>query len=121
MSKQVLAIDDSLTIRELVSFVLVGAGYQVELGEDGEDGLTRFRQGRHDLVITDINMPRMNGLAFIERAREDVERRATPILVLSTESDPEKKSRARAAGANGWIIKPFNPQRLLDAVRRIAP
>lgn len=119
MSKTVLAIDDSLTVRELVCFVLGNAGYEVILAEDGLDGLDRLEKIKPDIIITDVNMPRLDGLGFIEKARQG-NAKGTPILVLTTESDAEKKARARAAGATGWITKPFNPAQLLEAVRRVS-
>ncbi|WP_395647571.1 response regulator [Terricaulis sp.] len=119
MTQTVLAIDDSLTVRELVNFVLGNAGYKVVLAEDGVDGLAQLEHVTPDVIITDINMPRLDGFGFIARARE-TKARATPILVLTTEGDAEKKARAKAAGATGWIIKPFNPNQLVEAVRRVA-
>lgn len=120
MSKTILAIDDSLTIRELINFVLTNAGFNVQLAEDGQDGLERLARCRPDVIVTDVNMPRMDGLTFIEKARCLPEFRATPILVLTTEIDPVKKDRARKAGATGWIVKPFSPPQLLEALRRVA-
>ncbi len=119
MAKTVLGIDDSLTIRELVSFVLGGAGYIVTLAEDGIDGLERLALARPDIILVDVNMPRLDGLGFIEKARQTIQ--STPILVLTTEIDPAKKQRARQAGATGWITKPFNPTQLIEAVQRVAP
>lgn len=119
--KTILAVDDSLTIRELINFVLGNAGFKVLLAEDGLEGLERLAAGAApDVIITDVNMPRLDGLSFIERARETLAR-GTPILVLTTESAPEQKARAKAAGATGWIVKPFNPAQLVDAVNRVAP
>lgn len=118
--RTVLAIDDSLTIRELINFVLTNAGFRVVLAEDGLEGLERLNRLKPDVIITDVNMPRLDGLSFIERAR-DTNARGTPILVLTTESDPAQKARAKAAGATGWIVKPFNPVQLVEAVRRVAP
>jgi two-component system chemotaxis response regulator CheY len=120
MAKTVLAIDDSLTVRELVSFVLTNAGYLVVLAQDGIEGLDQLKRCTPDVVITDVNMPRLDGLSVIERARAETKCSA-PILVLTTESDAEKKTRARNAGATGWIVKPFNPTQLLEAVRRVCP
>jgi two-component system, chemotaxis family, chemotaxis protein CheY len=117
--KTVLAIDDSSTIRELVNFVLGNAGYKVLLAVDGVDGLEQLSRGKPDLIVTDVNMPRLDGLGFIEKARQTDNGRGTPILVLTTETDSAKKARAKAAGATGWIVKPFNPNQLLDAVRRV--
>lgn len=118
--KTVLAIDDSATIRELVNFVLGNAGYKVVLAEDGIAGLEQLQRCRPDIVLTDVNMPRLDGLGFIEQARLTEHGKGTPILVLTTESGAEKKTRAKAAGATGWIVKPFNPNQLLDAVRRVS-
>ncbi len=119
--KTILAVDDSLTIRELINFVLGNAGFKVVLAEDGLEGLERLAAGAApDVIITDVNMPRLDGLSFIERARGTLAR-GTPILVLTTESAPEQKARAKAAGATGWIVKPFNPAQLVEAVNRVAP
>lgn len=117
----ILAIDDSLTIRELVNFVLSNAGFNVVLAEDGLEGLAVLGRCSPDVIITDVNMPRLDGLSFIERARAETPAKSTPILVLTTESGAEQKSRAKAAGATGWIVKPFNPAQLIEAVRRVAP
>lgn len=119
--KKILAVDDSLTIRELVNFVLTNAGFDVVLAEDGLDGLAQLKRCIPDVIITDVNMPRLDGLGFIERARAETPARSTPILVLTTESDAAQKARAKAAGATGWIVKPFNPAQLIEAVRRVAP
>ncbi len=119
--RTVLAVDDSLTIRELVNFVLSNAGFNVVLAEDGIEGLERLKSLAPDVIITDVNMPRLDGLSFIERARAETPARSTPILVLTTESEPAQKARARAAGATGWIVKPFNPTQLIEAIQRVAP
>lgn len=121
MSRQrtILAVDDSLTIRELINFVLTNAGFTVVLAEDGVEGLDRLGRGiKPDVIITDVNMPRLDGLSFIEKAREQ-HARSTPILVLTTESEPALKARAKAAGATGWIVKPFNPEQLLQVVSKV--
>jgi len=120
MAKTVLAIDDSQAIRDLVSFVLGGAGFEVRVAGDGEEGMDWLREARPDVIITDINMPRLDGFGVIERARADQRLRGTPILVLTTEDDPAKKTRAKNLGATGWITKPFNPEQLLGAVRRVS-
>ncbi|KZY47909.1 two-component system response regulator [Roseovarius sp. HI0049] len=120
MTVQVLAIDDSRTMRNLLSATLSSAGFEVDLAEDGEDGLRRFDQTDPDVVITDINMPRLDGFGFIEAARGRRRDRVVPILVLTTESAAELKSRARAAGASGWIVKPFDEEKLLWAIARVA-
>jgi two-component system chemotaxis response regulator CheY len=122
VSKTVLTIDDSRTMREMLNHALVEAGYRVLQAVDGVEGLEVLQANGDviDVVITDINMPRLDGFGVIEGVRADPAHRATPILVLTTESDAAKKERARSAGATGWIVKPFNPVKLVDAVRRVA-
>lgn len=122
MSKTVLTIDDSRTMREMLNHALVEAGYRVLQAVDGVEGLEVLQANADviDVVITDINMPRLDGFGVIEGVRANPAHRATPILVLTTESDAAKKERARSAGATGWIVKPFNPVKLVDAVRRVA-
>jgi two-component system chemotaxis response regulator CheY len=120
MSKTILTVDDSRTMRDMLMLALSQAGYRVVQAEDGVHGLEVLQGERPDVIITDINMPRMDGFGFIEGVRRDDTHRATPILVLTTESDAEKKSRARAAGATGWIVKPFDSAKLVDAIRRVA-
>ena len=122
MSKTVLTIDDSRTMREMLNHALVEAGYRVLQAVDGVEGLEVLQANGDeiDVVITDINMPRLDGFGVIEGVRADPAHRATPILVLTTESDAAKKERARSAGATGWIVKPFNPVKLCDAIRRVA-
>jgi two-component system chemotaxis response regulator CheY len=122
VSKTVLTIDDSRTMREMLNHALVEAGYRVLQAVDGVEGLEVLQANGADIdvVITDINMPRLDGFGVIEGVRADPAHRATPILVLTTESDAAKKERARSAGATGWIVKPFNPVKLVDAVRRVA-
>jgi two-component system chemotaxis response regulator CheY len=118
--KTVLTVDDSRTMRDMLKLALSQAGFRVVQAEDGVHGLEVLQGETPDVIITDINMPRMDGFGFIEAVRLDADRRAIPILVLTTESDAEKKNRARQAGATGWIVKPFNPVKLVDAVRRVA-
>ena len=120
MSLTILTIDDSRTIRDLLKATLVSAGYNVIQAVDGQDGLDQLNGSSPQVIVTDINMPRMDGFTFIEAVRKDARWRGIPILVLTTESDDAKKARARSAGATGWIVKPFNPTKLVDAVRRVA-
>lgn len=120
MSKTILTVDDSRMMREMLLMVLQGAGFNVVQAEDGVEGLEALERSNPDIIITDINMPRMDGYGVIEGVRRDPRHRATPILVLSTESSPEKKQRAREAGATGWIVKPFQADALLDVVRRVS-
>ncbi|WP_062205892.1 response regulator [Aureimonas sp. AU12] len=119
MSKTILTIDDSRTMRELLRAALDAAGFTVIQAEDGLHGLEVLSACDPDVIITDINMPRMNGLEFIEAVRVDQARRAIPIIVLTTESDAAKKDRARKAGATGWIVKPFDPAKLVSAINRV--
>jgi two-component system chemotaxis response regulator CheY len=120
VSKTILTIDDSRTMRDMLMHALSNAGYRVVQAVDGVHGLEVLDAEAPDVIITDINMPRMDGFGVIESVRKDARHRATPILVLTTESDATKKDRARAAGATGWIVKPFSPEKLVSAIRRVA-
>jgi two-component system, chemotaxis family, chemotaxis protein CheY len=117
----ILTVDDSRSMRMLLRATLAGQGYTVSEAEDGQEALEWLETHEVDLVITDINMPRLDGFGFIEKLRGENRRHVDrPILVLTTESSEEKKDRARRAGATGWIVKPFDPEKLLAAVRRVA-
>jgi len=121
MSLQVLAVDDSRTMRDMVRLTLTNAGIDTHIADDGVHGLEVLNQiPTPDAIITDINMPRLDGFGFIDavRAREDCQ--ALPILVLTTESADEMKNKARNAGATGWIVKPFDPEKLVKALRMVA-
>jgi len=120
MTLTVLAVDDSRTMRDMIRMALAPAGFSVHVAEDGVDGLTVLEGLDPDAIITDINMPRMDGFGFIDAVRGQDEHRATPILVLTTESAPELKMRARNAGATGWIVKPFDPVKLVKALKMVA-
>lgn len=120
MSLRILAIDNSRTIREMLRSSLEAVGFQVVTANDGIEGLERFHETDPDVVITDVNMPRMDGFGVIEAVRKGPRRTRVPILVLTTESAPELKERARQVGATGWIVKPFDDARLVSAIRRIA-
>ncbi len=121
MTATVLTVDDSRTMRDMLMLALSHAGFNVVQAVDGVDGIETLRDSAApDVIVTDINMPRLDGFGFIERLRQDPRFRATPILVLTTESDSGKKARAREAGATGWIVKPFNADKLVDAIRRVA-
>jgi len=121
MSKTILTVDDSRTMRDMLMLALSEAGYNVVQAEDGVHGLEVLETTEPNVIVTDINMPRMDGYGFIKGVRSHEQHRAVPILVLTTESDAEKKDRARRAGATGWIVKPFDPVKLVDAIRRVAP
>ena len=120
MTLRILAVDDSRTMRSMLEQALKEAGFDVALAEDGQEGLDRLDDVAPDVVITDINMPRVDGFAFIEGVRAQRRNRGLPILVLTTESAPELKARARSAGATGWIVKPFDEHKLIAAIRRVA-
>jgi two-component system chemotaxis response regulator CheY len=120
MSTCVLTVDDSRAMRDMLRHSLVAAGFRVLQAEDGMQGLEMLETERPDVIVTDINMPRMDGFGFIEAVRRDESRRSMPVLVLTTEVDVEKKNRARAAGATGWIVKPFDPVKLVEAIRRVS-
>ncbi|TNC72350.1 response regulator [Rubellimicrobium roseum] len=119
MKRTVLTVDDSRTMRDMLRLCLIEAGYAVEEAVDGEDGLIALSRHKPDVIISDINMPRLDGYGFIERVRADAAFNGIPILVLTTESDAAKKDRARAAGATGWIVKPFEPAKLVGALARV--
>ena len=120
MTLSVLAVDDSRTIRDMVKLTLVQAGFEAQTADDGLHGLEVLAGMRPDAIITDINMPRMDGFGFIDAVRQQEEYRAIPILVLSTESAADLKARARTAGATGWIVKPFDPEKLVKAIEMVA-
>lgn len=121
MTTTVLAVDDSRTMRQMLEHCLKGAGFDVVLAEDGADGLEKLAASEPKVIITDINMPVMDGFEFIEAVRGGDSNSRLPILVLTTESDAAKKERARNAGATGWIVKPFDPEKLIGAVKRVMP
>ncbi|QJW98007.1 response regulator [Frigoriglobus tundricola] len=121
MAKTILVVDDSPTMRQMVSDTLRQAGFDVVLGVNGADALGRLGGQRIHLVITDFNMPVMGGLVLIERLRARPEFRFTPILVLTTESEEKRKQEGRTAGATGWVVKPFDPTRLVQVVNRLLP
>lgn len=121
MPKRILTIDDSKTIRDMLRMTLVSAGFEVLQAVDGQDGVEVMDRETVDLVITDINMPRMNGYEVVRHLRGIPAHKSLPILVLTTESDTDKKNLAREAGATGWMVKPFDPDRLLETVRKVIP
>lgn len=121
MSKRILTIDDSKTIRDMLRMTLVDAGFEVIQAVDGREGIEVMDRETVDLVITDINMPRMNGYEVVRDLRSRPELKGLPILVLTTESDTDKKNLAREAGATGWMVKPFDPDRLVATVRKVIP
>lgn len=121
MAKRILTVDDSKTMRDMLLMTLKRAGYDVIQAEDGQDGLNKLEAGGADVIITDINMPIMDGITFIKECRMRSAFSSTPILTLTTESSATKKAEGRNAGATGWIVKPFNPDKLLRVVEKVCP
>lgn len=119
MAKTVLAVDDSSSLRQMVAFSLKAAGYQVIEAVDGIDGFEKAKSQTVDLVLTDQNMPRLDGIGLIKLLRGLASYQCVPILMLTTESSNEMKALGRAAGANGWLVKPFDPQRLIEVVKKV--
>jgi two-component system chemotaxis response regulator CheY len=119
--KRILTIDDSKTIRDMLMLTLADAGFDVLQAVDGRDGLDVLDREQVDVVITDINMPIMDGYEVIRHMRSNSAHKTTPILVLTTESEADKKNLARAAGATGWMVKPFDPDRLIATINKVAP
>ncbi len=119
MSKTILAVDDSGSLRQMVAFSLTAAGYKVVQAVDGQDGLNKAKDQVVDLVLTDQNMPIMDGLTLIKNLRDLSTYQKVPILMLTTESSDEMKAKGKAAGANGWLVKPFDPKRLIDVVQKV--
>jgi len=119
MAKRILTVDDSATMRQMVSFTLRGAGYEVVEAEDGLQGLEKAKAHKVDLFLCDQNMPRMDGVTMVRSLRAMPAYKSTPILMLTTESGDAMKAQGRAAGATGWMVKPFDPQRLLEVVQKV--
>jgi len=121
MSEKILVVDDSVTVRQMVGLTLRKAGFEVIEGADGEEGLQQLQRERVVLVITDLNMPIMDGIALVKAIRQLPTHRFIPILVLTSQTQESMKQEARAAGATGWIGKPFNPENLLKVIARVLP
>ncbi len=121
MTKLVLTVDDSRTIREMVCFTLKSAGFDVIEAEDGQKALDVVLRKKPDLIITDLNMPNMDGLSLIRNLRAMDDFRTVPILMLTTEHGDDKKSQGRSAGATGWIVKPFDPEKLVQVIGKVCP
>jgi two-component system chemotaxis response regulator CheY len=119
MAKSILTVDDSASIRQMVSFTLKGAGYEVVEAVDGEDGLQKAKSRAFNLILSDQNMPRLDGIGLIKALRANPQYRTVPILMLTTESSEAMKIQGRAAGATGWIVKPFDPQKLIEVVKKV--
>ncbi|MDX1342140.1 response regulator [Reinekea sp. G2M2-21] len=118
MSK-ILAADDSASMRQMVTFTLKGAGFDVTEAVDGVDALSKAKSGAFDLVLSDVNMPNMDGIELVKNLRALPNYKFTPILMLTTESGTDRKMAGKEAGATGWIVKPFNPEQLLSTIKRV--
>lgn len=119
MGKTILTVDDAATMRKMIAFTLKGAGHEVLEAGDGVEALTLLKTRPADLVITDVNMPNMDGITLTRELRAQPGFKATPIILLTTESSPEKKAAGKAAGATGWIVKPFQQEQLLAVVSKV--
>lgn len=117
--RSILAVDDSPSMRKMVSFTLVGAGFRVVEAVDGVDALEKAQTENVDLVLADQNMPRLDGIGLTRKLREDPRFKNTPILILTTESSDQMKQAGRAAGATGWLVKPFDPNRLIEVIQKV--
>lgn len=119
MAKKVLVVDDSSAIRESVSYVLDQAGYGVVQAGDGLEGLEKLKEGSFDLIVTDVNMPNLDGIGLVRKVREQGQHKFLPIVVLTTESQQSKMQEGKEAGATGWIVKPFDSEKLLGVVKKL--
>lgn len=115
----ILAVDDSASMRQMVSFTLKGAGYQVQEASDGVEALQHAKGQKFDLVLSDVNMPNMNGIELVKELRQLADYKFVPVLMLTTESAGDIKMQGKQAGATGWIVKPFNPDQLLSTIKRV--
>ena len=119
LNKRILLVDDELPIRKLVTRYLTAAGYAVCAAVDGLDGIAKLRGGLPDLIISDVNMPRMDGITFVKEAKKLPAYKFTPIIMLTTESEEKKKLEGQQAGAKAWVVKPFQPAQMLAAVSKL--
>lgn len=119
MGKQLLFVDDSASMRQVVGKALTGAGYEVDAAVDGRDGLSKLDGKKFDAIITDLNMPNMNGIELIKEAKKNAKNRFTPIIMLTTEAGDDLKQQGRAAGAKVWVVKPFKPDQLITVLKKI--
>jgi two-component system, chemotaxis family, chemotaxis protein CheY len=117
--QSILAVDDSASMRQMVTFTLKSAGYHVVEAVDGQDAWEKASGARFDLVLTDQNMPRMDGISLTKKLREATQFQTTPILILTTESSDQMKQAGKAAGATGWLVKPFDPNKLIEVIRKV--
>lgn len=118
---RVLTVDDSRTMLDMLRAALTSRGFQVIQAENGKEGLTALQREKVDVVISDLNMPVMDGFAFIRALRADPENAGLPVLILTTETSRDKRDQGRAAGATGWLVKPFDPEKLVQTIRKVCP
>ncbi|HEX6361656.1 MAG TPA: response regulator, partial [Albitalea sp.] len=118
-AKTIMVVDDSASLRQVVGIALRGAGYEVLEGSDGRDALAKLTGQKVHLIISDVNMPNLDGIGFVKAVKELPAYRFTPIVMLTTESQEEKKRQGQLAGAKAWVVKPFQPPQLLDVVQRL--
>lgn len=119
MAKTILVVDDSASLRQVVGIALTGAGYEVLEASDGKDALGKLDGRKVHLIISDVNMPNMDGISFVKEVKKMPDYKFTPIIMLTTESQEEKKREGQAAGAKAWVVKPFQPQQMLSAVSKL--
>jgi len=119
MARKIMTVDDSATVRQMLSFTLQDAGYEVVEAVDGQDAMQKLSNGAVEMLITDLNMPKMDGIELIRNVRKSPGSRFIPIIMLTTESQETKKQEGKAAGASGWIVKPFKPEQLLAVVKMV--
>ena len=121
MAKRIMTVDDSATVRQVLQMTLEDAGYDVVEAVDGADALNKLSADSVDMLVTDLNMPNVDGINLIQQVRQKPGNRFMPIIMLTSVAQPEMKSAGKAAGASGWITKPFNPEQLLAVVRMVCP
>ena len=119
MGKTILVVDDSSSFRQVVSIALKGAGYDVVEGSDGKDALTKLDGRKINLIVSDVNMPNIDGISFVKAAKQLPAYKFTPVIMLTTEAGEDKKNEGKAAGVRAWVVKPFQPPVLLDAVSKL--
>ena len=119
MSKTIMTVDDSASMRQMISFTLQKAGYEVVVAVDGMDAVNKLEHTQVDMMITDLNMPRMDGIELIRSVRTTSQYKFIPIIMLTTESQDSKKQEGKAAGATGWVVKPFKPEQLIGVVKKV--
>lgn len=119
MAKTILVVDDSISMRQLVGIALKGAGYEVIEACDGKDGLVKLEGRKVNLIVSDVNMPNMDGITFLKEVKKSPAHKFTPVIMLTTESQDDKKKQGQEAGAKAWVVKPFQPDQLVNAVSKL--